>query len=262
MAGQPVHHLKVDGATIAWMWSHGPADMPLVMLHGLGDSAIRTFPPRITTGPLANTPLLFVDLPGFGESHFTTDHPATIARYADDVATLLAFLGVSRTAVFGHSMGGNVAIELAHRNPQRVSRLVVAEPLLEASQSILAAGIAKVSEEAYVNRRHSMLVRATSLQARRGDKAAAAFLEPLERANPVAMYRAARSLILDAAPSAESAMRQLSMPRTLLVGERTVADTWDLEKDGIPVTRIAHAGHSMMVEAEINTTCAILEAIT
>jgi pimeloyl-ACP methyl ester carboxylesterase len=234
----------------------------LVMLHGLGDSAIGTFPPHITTGPLAGYPLLFVDLSGFGESRFTTDHPATISRYADDVATLLEFLGTSPTAIFGHSMGGNIALLLAHRYPHLVSRLVLAEPLLDPTQSILAAGIANVSEEAFVARRYGMLLRATSLQAHRGEPAAAAFVEPLRHTNPVAMHRAARSLIQDATAHAELLVLRLTMPRTVRSPTSTVADTSKLEYAGIPAMRIPDAGHSMLVEAENNTTCAILKAIT
>jgi pimeloyl-ACP methyl ester carboxylesterase len=232
------------------------------MLHGLGDSAIRTFPPRIATGPMAGSPLLLIDLPGFGEARYTTDHPATIARYADDVATLLEFLGIGPTAIFGHSMGGNIGLHVAHRYPHLVSHLVLAEPLLDAGHRILAAGIANVGEETFVNRRYGMLLRATSMQAHRGDSAAAAFLEPLERANPVAMHRAARSLIHDAAPCAESLLLGLPMPCTVLVGERTVVDTSSLEHAGIPAVRIPNAGHFMLIEAEVNTTCAILEALT
>lgn len=262
MHGRSVQHLDLQGGAIAWTWNHAPGDAPLVMLHGLGDSAIRTFPPHIATGPLADYPLLFVDLPGFGESRFTTHHPATIPRYANDVATLLEFLGIGPTAIFGHSMGGNIALYLAHRYPHLVTRLVLAEPLMDASQSILAAGIANVSEETFVNRRFGMLLRATSMQAHRGDHAAAAFLEPLGLANPVAMHRAARSLIHDGAPCAESLLLELPMPRTVLVGERTVADLSPLQNAGIPVARIPNAGHFMLAEAEINTTCAILKAIT
>jgi pimeloyl-ACP methyl ester carboxylesterase len=257
-----VQHLELPGGAIAWMWSGTAGDAPLVMLHGLGDSAIRTFPPHIATGPLARYPILFVDLPGFGESRFTTDHPATISRYADDVAALMEYLGTNPTAVFGHSMGGNVALQLAHRYPHLVSRLVLAEPLLDASQSILASGIASVSEETFVNRRFAMLLRATSMQAHRGDRAAAAFLDPLRHTDPLAMHRAARSLINQAAASAESLLFGLPMPRTVLVGERTAADTSRLECAGISVVRIPDAGHFMLADAANSTTCAILRSIT
>ena len=262
MDGQSVQPLELDGGAIAWMWSCGPADTPLVMLHGLGDSAIHAFPSRVSSGPLAGTPLLFVDLPGFGRARCTIDHPATVARFARDVASLLGHLGIGPVPLFGHSMGGNIAMELAHRYPHLVSRLVLAEPLLDASQSIMAASIASRSEETFVNRRHGMLVRATSLQAHRGDVAAAAFLHPLQMADPVAMYRAARSLIHDAAPHAESLLLTLPVLRTVLVGGRTLADTSGLERAGIPVVRIPNAGHFMMVEAEHPTNYAILEAIT
>ncbi len=262
MHERSVHHLELQGGAIAWMWSHEPTTTPVVMLHGLGDSAIHTFPPRMVTGPLAGTPLLFIDLPGFGEARFTTGHSATVARYADDVVTLLEFLGIRSTAVFGHSMGGNIALHLAHRYPHMVSGLAVAEPLLDPTRSILASGIANVTEETFVARRYGMLVRATSLQAHRGDLAAAAFLEPLHRADPVAMHRAARSLIDTAATSAEMLLRGLPMPVTMLVGEHTEADTSELELAGVHIIRIPNAGHFMLIEAENMTTCAILEALT
>jgi pimeloyl-ACP methyl ester carboxylesterase len=258
----PIHLLDVPGGSIAWSWSNGPANHPLVMLHGLGDSAIRTFLPHITPSSLADSPLLLIDLPGFGESRYTPDHPATIASYASDIAMLVRTLGIERFNLFGHSMGGNIAIHLAHHHPDLVSHLVVAEPLLEPSQSILAAGIAEVSEDTFVSRRYQMLVRATSLQAHRGDIAATAFLEPLRMADPVAMHRAARSLVRDAAPLAASTLLNLPVPRTVLVGERTIADTSQFENTDISLVRILNAGHFMLAEAGLATSCAILEAIT
>lgn len=64
-----------------------------------------------------------VDLRGHGES----DKPRqayTVAGFADDVAWLCGQLGVAQAVVMGHSMGGNVALELARRHPD-LSRAVV-----------------------------------------------------------------------------------------------------------------------------------------
>lgn len=257
-----IHHYAVPNGTIAYAWSHHPVATPLVMLHGLGDSAIHTFRPRITAGPLANTPTLFIDLPGFGEAATTERHPGTIRQFARDVASLLEHLHISETAVFGHSMGGNVAIHLASSRPEFVSHLVVAEPLLIPTHSILAADIARFSEETFVTRRMALLIRATRMQANRGDIAARAFLQPLQQANPVAMHRAARSLVRDAAAESESMLRNLAIPRGLIVGGRTEVDTSEIESHGITVIRIADAGHNMLVERATDTTYAILSLTT
>jgi pimeloyl-ACP methyl ester carboxylesterase len=54
------------------------------------------------------------------------DRPITYEHMADDVAALLGHLGIEEADVFGFSMGGGVALQLAIRHPGLVRRLVVA----------------------------------------------------------------------------------------------------------------------------------------
>jgi pimeloyl-ACP methyl ester carboxylesterase len=54
------------------------------------------------------------------------DTPITYFNMADDVAALLDYLKVEKAAVFGYSMGASVALQVAVRHPQKVTRLVVA----------------------------------------------------------------------------------------------------------------------------------------
>ncbi len=55
----------------------------------------------------------------------------SVAEQADDAASVLRRVGVSSALVFGTSNGAAVALELALRHPERVSRLVIHEiPLL------------------------------------------------------------------------------------------------------------------------------------
>jgi pimeloyl-ACP methyl ester carboxylesterase len=51
--------------------------------------------------------------------------PYTVQLLADDTAALLSELGIEKTAVMGHSMGGFVAQALALHHPQLVSNLVL-----------------------------------------------------------------------------------------------------------------------------------------
>lgn len=64
------------------------------------------------------------DLRGRGRSS-GVDGPAGMAAHADDLAAVLDVLGVERTVVVGHSMGAFVSVVLAHRHPDRVSRLLL-----------------------------------------------------------------------------------------------------------------------------------------
>jgi pimeloyl-ACP methyl ester carboxylesterase len=88
--------------------------MPIVMIHGSGAS--RAVFARQFDSPLADAHrLIAFDLPGHGESSDARD-PATaytITGLAQTTARLLDALGIDRAIVFGWSLGGHVAIELA-----------------------------------------------------------------------------------------------------------------------------------------------------
>ena len=68
--------------------------------------------------------VLIPDLPGFGHSqHQVPDY--SIHAHADYVLQLLDQLGVRRAHVVGFSLGGGVALELAHRAPERIASLTL-----------------------------------------------------------------------------------------------------------------------------------------
>jgi esterase len=60
--------------------------------------------------------IVLVDLRNHGESHGLAG-PHTLAACADDVARVIAHVGLARTVVVGHSYGGKVMLELASRTP-------------------------------------------------------------------------------------------------------------------------------------------------
>lgn len=252
---------ELDGRTLAYCWSHQPHPQPLVVLHGLGDSSIHTYAPRFAATALRNTPALFIDLPGFGEGFATQPYPSTIESMADDVAHLLSALGVHRAPMFAHSMGANVAISLSTKHPTLVAKHILAEPLLVPEQSVLAAGIARRSEKSFIATGYEILARATRLQANRGDIAAHAFLTPLNMASPVAMHRAATSLLQERNPSFLAMLQSLPGQPMLLVGERTAADNATLNRNSLQVTEIPNAGHFMIAEASESTACVILNLV-
>lgn len=66
--------------------------------------------------------LILPDLRGFGEST-TVNAPYTMDDFASDIAGLLDQLGIQKTALAGHSMGGYVALAFARLYPERISGL-------------------------------------------------------------------------------------------------------------------------------------------
>jgi pimeloyl-ACP methyl ester carboxylesterase len=69
-------------------------------------------------------PLIVFDQQGHGR---TADTPRAMSyeQFGDDAAALLHALQIERADVMGYSQGGGVALQLALRHPQRVSKLVI-----------------------------------------------------------------------------------------------------------------------------------------
>jgi pimeloyl-ACP methyl ester carboxylesterase len=104
----------------------GPADAPpVLLLHGWGCSA---FAWRYLATPIADAGwrAVAIDLRGHGLSD-RPDDPEKYRRDAmvDHLAATMTALGIDRAPIVAHSMGGAVAMALAMRSPERVSRLAL-----------------------------------------------------------------------------------------------------------------------------------------
>jgi pimeloyl-ACP methyl ester carboxylesterase len=88
----------------------------LILLHGLGSSHAAWNP--VVPALAERFDVLAVDLPGFGDSEpVPPGAEPTPATLAEAVVDLLEELGITRPHVAGNSLGGWVALELAHRRP-------------------------------------------------------------------------------------------------------------------------------------------------
>ena len=101
---------------------HG-AGMPLVVLHG-AYMTIGTMG-EVVPGLAETRQVIAVELQGHGHTA-DIDRPITYEGMADDTAALLRHLGIEQADVFGYSMGGGVALQLAIRHPRLVRKLVSA----------------------------------------------------------------------------------------------------------------------------------------
>lgn len=124
----------VNGIRLAYRLWHGPdggSHPPVVLLHGLlqtGDGMTNL------AAHLARRGLVLVpDLRGRGASDQEAGdyRPATMA---DDVAALIAALGIDRPVVIGRLHGGLVAYQLAARYPTRIRGLVLGDTAPEVSE--------------------------------------------------------------------------------------------------------------------------------
>jgi pimeloyl-ACP methyl ester carboxylesterase len=220
-----------------------------VYLAGLGSAATADFPEIVTRPALRGRRSLLVDLAGTG---WSDPAPAsfgyTIEEHADVIAALLDSSDLKGCHVVGHSLGGSVAISLATRRPDQVGRLVVAEPNLDPGVGTLSRHIADQSEDAFVSRGYSALRAVVA----RDEEAAgvSVFHATTGRWSPTAMYRSAVSLLADRTPTFRDLLASASMPRAMLVGERSDdVDLRTLVDSGVTVHVVPGAGHAMTHES-------------
>lgn len=101
---------------------HG-AGPPLILLHG-GLGTIDEIFGRLLPALAMRREVIAVELQGHGH---TADNgrPMTYEAMADDIAALIAALGLGRVDVAGFSVGGGVALQLGLRHADLVRKLVV-----------------------------------------------------------------------------------------------------------------------------------------
>ena len=119
---------RVDGIRIHARVSEGtpkPGPDPVILIHGLGVSSTYFTP---SAERLASRFTVFApDLPGHGRSA-ANSFPPNVEDLAQFALRWMSAAGISRASIVGHSMGCQIAIEMAIREPGRISRLVLAAP--------------------------------------------------------------------------------------------------------------------------------------
>ncbi|QTD96890.1 alpha/beta fold hydrolase [Streptomyces cyanogenus] len=229
------------GSHIRWTEVPG-ADPARVYLHGLG-SMSAVYHAHIAARPgLAGRRSLFEDLPGHGTSDRPADFGYTLEEHADAVAVALDAAGVTGAELIAHSMGGAVAIVLAHRRPGLVSRLVLTEANLDAFPPSTAAssGIAAHEEDEFVEREHARVLAAVG----------PLWAATMRLADPRALHRSAVGLRKGSDPVMRTLLEGLTVDRVFLQGEHSgeLAGRERLEAAGVRVVTVPGAGHNVMFD--------------
>jgi pimeloyl-ACP methyl ester carboxylesterase len=114
-------YAEVDGLRMYYE-VHGTG-RPLLLLHG-AYMTVDTMGP-ILPGLAETRRVIAAEMQGHGRTA-DIDRPITYEHMADDVAALIRHLGLDHPDLFGFSMGGAIALQLAIRHPGLARKLVVA----------------------------------------------------------------------------------------------------------------------------------------
>jgi pimeloyl-ACP methyl ester carboxylesterase len=248
----------------------GESDQPvLVFIHGLGCS-LKYWSYVFDSPDLAHYRILAIDLPGFGMSEKPETYNYSLLSQADLVSAFLQALHIQHCTLIGHSMGGSIAILLAHTHPHLVARLLVIEPNLRASDAHLSQEIIQVSEATFVRQYDEFRWTAVTtvqdwfVNSHRAD--IDGYSSELLKTTPISMYRSALSLIaVTADDTLLKQFQQLALPKYFLIGGETVKKrklSVNFQNGSVRTIIVPGVGHMMMVDNPLlftQTLASILE---
>jgi len=160
---------------------------------------------------------------------------------AETAASLLESLELKNNILIGHSMGGAIAILLAHSRPDLISRIIVAEGKLDPGPGFVSGRIVPMSERAFVAEGYERFL--SEIESADHD-----FAGTVRAADPVGLHRSATDLIANRAPTYREMLYQMQIPKTYIFGEKTLPDPDEdsLRSCNIDVRIVANAAHDMM----------------
>jgi len=115
--------IRVNSVTLYYE-EHGVGE-PIVCIHGTGSSSVLWQGPALELATRGRT--IVYDRRGFSRSERPEPFVTNVRQHADDAAALVDALAAAPAIVIGRSQGGEIAVDLALRYPDRVRALALLE---------------------------------------------------------------------------------------------------------------------------------------
>lgn len=115
--------IRVNGVALYYE-EHGAGE-PILCVHGTGSSAALWVDAGIELASRGRT--ILYDRRGFARSERPEPYVTNVQQHTDDAAALIDALAAAPAIVIGRSYGGEIAVDLAMRYPDRVRALALLE---------------------------------------------------------------------------------------------------------------------------------------
>ncbi|WP_107771489.1 alpha/beta fold hydrolase [Nocardioides sediminis] len=138
--------LQVGGSSVHCRRSTSGGGVPLVHLHGFAISGAYLMPTARALAARGEN--VVPDLPGYGRSE-RRDRVLDIPGLAECTVAILDGLDIDRAVLVGNSMGCAVGLEVAHRAPGRVHRLVLVSPAGGAHNQPMGRAIGQLARDVF-----------------------------------------------------------------------------------------------------------------
>jgi pimeloyl-ACP methyl ester carboxylesterase len=218
--------------------------IPLVFLHGLGCASSFEYPAVLAQPALRGRRAMLIDLLGAGYSDKPLDFDYSVEQHAAYLNEMLRALIPGQFILFGHSLGGAVAICLAGLMADKVACLILTESNLDPSpEGATSRKMGSYSREDFLSHGYAdILARAQT----RNPLWAASLANWL----PEAAWGISRAAMRGGTPSWRQQLYALPMPRAFFFGAQSLPDEDEqvLREHGIRVEIIPDAGHSMALD--------------
>lgn len=99
---------------------------PLIILHGLGNNS-QSWKNQLASLKDHFTVIAW-DAPGYGKSSDPKEEFKHFSQFTDVLKEFVDKLGYESIYLLGHSMGSAIALDFAHRYPDQIDRLIIADP--------------------------------------------------------------------------------------------------------------------------------------
>jgi len=140
------HRVRVGGFDVSYLQGGQAGDTePVLYLHGMGGAG-RWEAYHMALGTVART--YVPQLPGWQEGQPPPEIKA-VQDYAALVVELLDTVGIDQGILMGHSIGGWIALYVATMYPERVSRLILVDPMGLDVPSAPSPNLQTIDEESF-----------------------------------------------------------------------------------------------------------------
>ena len=188
--------------------------------------------------------IILIDLLGAGYSDKPLDFEYSVKAHAQYLSEFVEDLKLDQVIVFGHSLGGAVAIELCNLISKRVKKLILTESNLDPSSDGAASfDIASLDE---ANLEQEFAKRLAYYQ----QAGYTTWLATLRNWLPKAAFEISRNAVQGGQVSWRQLLYQFDFPKYFIFGQQTLPDP-DFEKlqeRGVKIEVVPNAGHSMAWE--------------
>lgn len=233
-------------------------DIPILFIHGLGCAGSFDYPNVAVLDSLKKHRRIIVDLLGAGYSDKPEDFTYTVEGHAEYLVKLINYLSLDTFILFGHSLGGAIALSLADKCENRLHQIILSESNLDKSvEGSTSKHVAGYELNDFISYGFNKLVKESR------ENGNAMWAATLSNWFPTAVYQLSKSAAGGGNPSWRSILYALKCHKTFIFGENSLPDL-DLEvlaQHDIQIEIVEEAGHSMAWENPIGLAEAINRGI-